>query len=558
MAHLIEINHKALKMKNIYLKSIMLKTGLVLVLLALFTTSCQKNLLDKQPLSSISDATFWKTAADATLALNGVYDTGAGFTGYNFWCGTSLVNLDLMAGDGSEKESIPDNFTNGTLNSSYSYVGAYYSQAYAQIAKCNNFLDHIGAITMDATAKNIMIGEVRTIRAYDYFNLALYFGDVPLVQHLLTVDQANSVTRTAKADVWAFCESELKAASAVLPASVPDAQNGHMTAAAALAILGRLQMAEKKWTDAAVSYKAIMDFNYYIIDPRYRELFLNAGELSHENIMAMQYIKDTYNHSLFQYLTPETWSGWHQYSPFNELVKDFECTDGKTIDQSPLYDKNNPYNNRDPRLDLTVMISDRTVFRGKTYSAKPGTNLPDRLDEYPGIWSGYAIYKFLEEDPTLGSVSNDGNNFTIIRYAEVLLSYLESELEAGVPINQTLLDATINKVRGRAAINMPPVTTTDPTALRTIIRRERHIEFAFEGLRYYDCLRWGIIGTENNKQFTGMKLTNTPATYTAFPVDADGYYIYKKRSFVIGKNELWPIPQSERDLNKNLTQNPGY
>jgi starch-binding outer membrane protein, SusD/RagB family len=535
-----------------------IKAWCILGLLSLAIPACKKDLLDKQPLSSISDATFWKTSNDATLALNGVYDSGSGFTGYNFWCGTSMVNLDLMAGNGSEKEAIPDHFTDGTLSPAYSYVGSYYSQAYAQIGRCNNFLDHIGQVTMDATAKNVMIAEVRTIRAYDYFNLALYFGDVPLIQHLLTVDQANSVTRAPKNDVWTFCETELKAAATVLPASVPDAQQGHMTAVSALAILGRLQMAEKKWTEAAASYKAIMDFNYYSIDPRYRELFLNAGELSKEVIMSMQYIKDTYNHALLQYLTPETWGGWHQYSPFNELAKEFECTDGKTIDQSPLFDKNNPYNNRDPRLDFTLMISDRTVLRGTTYSAKPGTTKPDRLDEYPGVWSGYAIYKFIEEDPAVGTTSNDGNNFPLIRYAEVLLGYLESKLEAGAPIDQALLDATINKVRGRAAVHMPAVTTTDPTALRTILRRERRVEFAFEGIRYFDCLRWGILASENNKQFTGMKLTNTPATYTAFPVDADGYYIFKKRNFVVGKNELWPIPQSERDLNKNLTQNPGY
>ena len=239
-------------------------------------------------------------------------------------------------------------------------------------------------------------------------------------------------------------------------------------------------------------------------------------------------------------------------------MKDFECTDGKTIDISPLYDKNNPYKNRDPRLDLTVMINGRTTFRGKTFVSDPGTGKPDRLDEFPGIWSGYAIYKFLEEDSTLGNVSNDGNNFPIIRYAEVLLGYLESQMEAGTPITQAMLDLTINKVRGRAAVNMPHVIATDAATLRPIIRRERHIEFAFEGLRYYDCLRWGIIGTENNKQFTGMKLTNTPATYTAFPVDADGYFIYKKRSFVVGKNELWPIPQAEININSKLKQNPGY
>jgi hypothetical protein len=526
--------------------------------LLLATPGCKDNLLDKQPLASISDATFWKTASDATLALNGVYDTGAGYTSYNYWAALSMVNLDLMAGNGSEKEQIPDQFTNGTLNSAYGYVGSFYSQTYRQITRCNNFLDNIDKVNMDATQKAIMVNEVRTIRAYDYFNLALYFGDVPLIEHLLTVDQANSVVRAPKATVWAFCETELKAAAAVLPPSVPDAQQGHMTAASALAILGRLQLAQQKWTDAAASYKAIMDFNYYSIDARYRELFLNAGELSREVIMSQQYVLNTYNHALLQYLTPETWGGWHQYSPFNELVKTYECTDGLPITQSPLYNPNNPYANRDPRLDFTIMISDRTVFRGKTYTAQPGTTLPDRLNQYPGVWSGYAIYKFLEDDPAVATTSNDGNNMPLIRYAEVLLGYLEARLESGGPVDQALLDATINKVRGRAAVRMPAVTTTNPAALRTILRRERRVEFAFEGLRYFDCLRWGIIGSENNQQFTGMKLTNTPSTYTAYPVDADGYYIFKKRNFIVGRNELWPIPQSERDLNKNLTQNPGY
>ena len=174
------------------------------------------------------------------------------------------------------------------------------------------------------------------------------------------------------------------------------------------------------------------------------------------------------------------------------------------------------------------MISGRTTFWGETYSAVPGTTLPDRLNQYPGVWSGDAIYKFLEDDPAVATTSNDGNNMPLIRYAEVLLGYLEAKLEAGSGVDQALLDATINEVRGRAAGHMPAVTTTDATALRTILRRERRVDFAFEGLRYFDCLRWGIIGAENSQQFTGMKLTNTPASYTAYPVDAEGYYLFKK------------------------------
>jgi len=545
-------------MKNIKINIIIAKTWIVLVLIVLCFQSCKKSILDKQPLSSISDATFWKTSADAKLALTACYRVyGDGpWTNFTFWTPNSLLNMDLMAGNGSEKESFPDHVTDGTLSSSYFVIGTFWSATYKQIATCNNFLDHIGNINMDAALKAKMTAEARTIRAYDYFNLALYFGNVPLIEHVQTVAEANSVTQSTQAQVWAFCVAELKESAVSLPHNVADADNGHITSAAALAVLGRIQMAQKQWADAAISYKTIMDYNYYIVEPKYRELFFVANELSHEFIMTSQYIADSYQTTQAQFQTPEKWGGWHQYSPFNELVEDYECTDGKTIDQSPLYDKNNPYNNRDPRLDATIMISDRTVYQGGLYTAKPGTTLPDHLDQYPGIWSGYSIYKFLEDLPT--NLFNDAHNGTIIRYPEVLLGYLESVMEAGNSVNQTLLDQTINKVRGRASVHMPPVTTTDPVELRKIIRRERRVEFAFEGLRYYDCLRWGIIGSENNKQFTGMKLTNNPSTYTAFPVNNNGYYIFKKRSFITGKNELWPIPQSEININKNLKQNPGY
>jgi hypothetical protein len=543
-------------MKKKYFTLITPKIGLVLGLLLALSSGCQKDLLNKQPLDAVSDATFWKTENDANLALIGCYNTGAGWQDGDFWTPRSLVYLDLMAGDGSEKELIPDHVTDGTLTSSYWVIGGYWSNAYKKIATCNNFLDHAPNITMDATKKSIMVAEVRTLRAYEYFNIALYFGDVPLVQHVLTLAEANSVTRTPKADVWAFVETELKASASVLPTTRPDAENGRITAGAALGILGRLQMAEKKWSDAAATYKSIIDFNCYSIDPKYRELFLRELEFSKEIIMSSQYMKDKYGQVLPIYETPEAWGGWHQFSPFNELVKEYECTDGKTIDASPLYDKNNPYNNRDPRLDATIMIPERSVFRGTIYTTNPTSGNNDKFGKYP-VWSGYCIMKFMEDQV---DIWNGDTNFSLIRYSEVLLGYLESKLEAGATIDQALLDATINKVRGRAAVNMPPVTTTVAADLRKIVRRERRVEFAFEGIRYYDILRWGIAATELNHQFTGQKLTNNPASYTAYPVDADGYYIMsqQKRAFIAGKNELWPIPQSEIDINKNLTQNPGY
>jgi hypothetical protein len=543
-------------MKALYKSHRILLIGIALA--AAVFPGCKKDFFDKQPLDAVSDATFWQSENDAMLALVGVYGTGgAGWRGEDFWTPRGILWLDLMAGQGSEKELIPDRVTDGSLNSTYWLTQSYWSNSYQMIASCNNFLGHIDAIQMDNTKKLMMIAEVRTLRAYHYFNLALYFGDVPLITTLLNPEEANKVSREPRATVWGFCEKELKESSAALPKTRSANENGRVTSGASLAILGRVEMAQKKWVDAAAAYKTIIDNNVYQIDPEYRQLFWEAGELSKEIVLASQYQQDKFSHVLLQYLYPETWGGWHQFSPFNELVNEFECKDGRTIQQSPLYNKDRPYENRDPRLDYTIMISDRTTYKGQTFRSHPDSaSSPDRMNKYP-VWSGYSINKYM--DPNFSaSMNNYGGNWNIVRYAEVLLSYLEAVLESGGAVDQGLLDATINKVRGRQSVNMPPVTTLNPAELRTVIRRERQAEFAFEGLRYFDILRWGIASAELNKQFTGMKLTTDPAGYTRFPVDANGYYKVQKRNFKTGVNELWPIPQSERDINPNLTQNPGY
>jgi hypothetical protein len=542
-------------MQKRYFNSILPKIWIILVLLVIFNSGCNKDFFDKQPLVAVSDGTFWKTELDANLALIGCYNVSIGQSS-DFWTWFGILYLDLAAGNGADKGQVATMITNGSLTSSNSYIASYWKTGYVKIATCNNFLDHIGNITMDASKKAIMIAEVRTIRAYEYFNLALYFGDVPLVQHLLTISEANSVIRAPKADVWAFAEKELAESCAVLPVTRPNSENGRITSGAALAILGRLQMAEKKWSDAVITYKKIIDNNCYIIDPKYAELFWEVDESSKEIILATQYQQNVYANNSLTPLFPMMSGGGHQYSPYNNLVKIYECTDGKTIDQSPLYDPNNPYNNRDPRLDYSIMISDRTVFQGKTYISRPGSGAPDDFSKY-GNENGYSINKSCDANVKV-TLSNDGCNLILIRYAEVLLSYLESKLESGVTIDQALLDQTINMVRGRAAVKMPPVTTTAPAALRVIVRRERRVEFAFEGLRYYDILRWGIAANELTGIFTGMKLTNDPVHYTTYPIDNEGYYKFETKNFKGGINELWPIPQSELDINKNLTQNTGY
>ncbi|MBL7700049.1 MAG: RagB/SusD family nutrient uptake outer membrane protein [Chitinophagaceae bacterium] len=522
--------------------------------------SCKKEFFDKQPLDAISDRTFWKTESDAQLGLVGCYYINQeAFGADEFWKGNSILRLESAAGNASCFYPEINGYTDGTLNSSNGNIAANWTQAYQKIAACNNFLDHIGEVSMDETKKAIWTAEVRTIRAYEYFYMALYFGDVPLVDHVLSVDEANSISRSPRADVFAFAEKDLKESFGVLPKTRPDEENGRITKAAALAILGRIQMFEKKWSDAVTTYKTIVeDGDYIIYQGGFREQFWEANELNKEIILSTQYTSSPEHcNATMQQMFPEANGGWTTYFPYNELVKEYECTDGRTIDESPLYDPNNPYDNRDPRLEHTVFISDRTVFQGITYISRPGVG-PDGINTHPTQFTGYLLHKFVDDTFTSGSRFMSGQNFTLIRYAEILLSYLEAQLESGAAIDQSFLDATINKVRGRATVNMPPVTSTDQAELRKIVRRERRVELAFEGLRWYDLIRWDIAAQELHRQFTGMKLTNNPSSYTDYPVDDEGYYLFHKKDFVAGKNELWPIPQSEITINKNLTQNPGY
>ena len=535
------------------IRSLALKFCLFVLIVS--NSACSDDFFDKNPLDAVSDATFWKSESDAKLALVGCYNNGGAWSGEDFWTPRGIIYLDFMAGLGSEKELIPDRFTNGTLDPSYWAVEGYWDNSYKKITACNNFLSHIDNIVMNENTKAMMKSEVRTIRAYQYFNLAFFFSDVPFFTKVLTVDEANSIARTPKTEIMNFVETELEQSSADLPPTRPTTEDGRITSGAALAILGRVQMANKKWEPATETYKKIIDSKAYTLTASFKTMFNVQNEINKEFILTSQYQEDVYAHVLPQYLYPEAYGGWHQFSPYNELVKQFQCTDGLSIEQSPLFDPANPYNNRDPRLDYTIMISDRTVFQGKTFVSRPDSNSPDRITRYN--WSGYCINKFM--DPSYdGNLMNYGGNWSIIRYAEVLLSYLEAKLEAGQAIDQALLDETINKVRSRADVNMPAITTTNPTELRNKIRVEREVEFAFEGLHYYDILRWGVAAEKLNRQFTGMKLTNDPANYTAFKVDEEGYLIYQKRNFVKGTNELWPIPQAERNVNTKLTQNTGY
>ncbi|HEY1008678.1 MAG: RagB/SusD family nutrient uptake outer membrane protein [Daejeonella sp.] len=520
-------------------------------------SGCQKDLLDQQPLTDLSEGAFWNSEGDALLALTGMYNGSSVGTGNNN--GNELLILSSMTDDSDYKNSKVGLIYSGYVVSSDAQVaGSIWTRGYRTIFKANYFLANIDKVTMDATKKAQLIAEAKFLRAYEYWQLAMFYGGVPLIKQVLTVDESKTQVRATLAEVSDFAKAELTAAAKDLPATRPASEKGRILKAAALAVKGRLELMEKKWADAAKTYKEIIDLKVHIIDPRYKAIFEERGEDTKETILSTNFIAGLFGNTKAQrnYL-PDAYGGYQETNVYEELISSYLMKDGLPIETSPLYNAAKPFDNRDPRLYATVFLPGYTVFNGKLF-----TRANSAIGTLVGA-TGYGWKKYATEG-YLGDMGSSGDDVIHIRYAEVLLSYLEAKLENNEAITQELLDETINKVRGRAEVAMPAVTELDRAKLREIVRLERRIEFALEkDIRYMDIRRWGIWFTVMEQQFHGMKLTDTPETFTGASVELTGKYrghlktINKKGTHKPGW-ALLPIPLTETQLNPKLIQNPDH
>lgn len=558
------INHLIIKVSKLCLAATALLS---------LNTSCS-DLLEKNDPSAISDRNFWTGESDAKLALVGCYRFQTGWSHDDFATPQGLLYLDFAGGNGTEKESFTTLMASSNTVATNGNLRWYWGNAYYQIANYNTFLDHIEDCPMNEGTRKQMVAEVKSLRAYFFFNLAFYYKDVPMPLTSLTQAEANSISQTPQAEVYQQVESDLKDAANILPEKYDADEYGRITKGAALTLLGRLYLAQDRWADAANVLSQVISSGQYEIDTRngsdsYEKLFQIGGEYSPETIFCIMGVKDKFTNSRYQYLYPEcAYGGWHQFAPYNELVKDYFCTDGKSIEESSIYDENDPYMNRDLRLYASIFLPPLGTYPGTkyndiTYDCFKGSNSSDAYNKFT-LFNGYCPKKGC--DP---SITNDlGSTYTytpIMRYAEVLLSYIEAVNESSPSsVTQEVLDMTINKIRQRVDLPGLSKANLSQEQLRQAIRKERRVELAFEGLRYFDVLRWGIADKELNHTFTGVKLSDDPnarnyrgSGSSASPVDKDMYYEFEQRSWS-AHNRYFPIPQNDLNINKNLKQNEGY
>lgn len=523
----------------------MKKYSLIIIAL-LFFSSCNKDFLDRDPLDKISGETFWNNAKDATAAATGCYS--------GWWSMDNVVYFDC-ASDNAYNPFPWEGFqvqangsaTPGDPGSSY--------MSYKTITKCNIFLDNISRPVMDEPLRKRLTAEVRFIRAWDYFIKVTLYGDVPLVTKPLTFKEAD-VARTPKADVIKFVVDELTAAAADLPVKYSGSDLGRITKGAALAVKARMLIFDGKYADCATTCQQIMGLGYLLF-PDYRGLFKIANEENNETVLEVEYTEAPDNTNwVLGVLPPGSYGGWTSINPTQSLVDSYECIDGKTIAESPLYNPAQPYKNRDPRLDISI-LRPGSLYEGSYYNPIDSDNpTGDYYAPYGGSKTGYTVRKYVDNQSDYKDIWASGMNAMVIRYAEVLLMYAESKIESN-SIDASVYDA-IDLIRTRAG--MPVVDKAkynNQAKLRELVRRERRVELALEGLRWFDICRWKI----GEQVMPGMvygalegKVSQTDGALTLTNKRIE----VEARLFDASKHYLWAIPQNVIDATPKMVQNPKY
>jgi hypothetical protein len=503
----------------------------------------------------------------------------------------------------------------GTVSSEYGIANTNWDNIYKGITRVLVVLEKLESQDfLTDEDERLFKAEANFLRASYWSYLISHYGDVPFYEEELTVDESFEIGRTNKDEILQRIYAYYDDAALNLPVSYDGLK--YATKGAAYAMKARIALYMGDNATAAEAAEDCMDLGEYELYPNFEELFIASTKNSKETIFHIPRnvdLNEIRNDNVRDYL-PRNHGGWGARQPTWELLASFECVDGLPIDESPLFDPQNPFKNRDPRCSITIVPfgsleegdglapSDGSNFMNLEYTPHPAkkevmdysSNSLIKNNDTPSVaafasFNGLAWKKGIDEDWKDYLTDPD---LTVIRYADVLLMYAEAKIELD-QIDASVL-AAINAVRDRAYANSgipnPAVTTTDQDELRRKVRSERRAELAFEGRRYMDLIRWRLAEKALTGTSYGLLNVATDGNVTVPPtgplmddvvtpglwfwgmvpeIDEDGLPDFSAllnaglcRSLNTinfpERQYLWPIPASERLLNPNLTQNTGY
>lgn len=472
------------------------------------TAACD-SFIEPDPRDVLTPENFYQTSSDAIAAVNAIYAQNKWVYQLGFWYMSDIATDDVAASA---------NFgADGHRMSEYNFPASEFpmegvwGNSYTIINRANAVLERVPDITMDETLRGRLLAEARFFRAHAYFNLVRLFGDVPLLTSEVNSLENLDVERTAAADVYALIESDLAEAAAMLPDAYSGADVGRATSGAAAALLAKSYLTQARWAEAAEAAGALIASGRYALLPSWKDNFRIATALGNsESILEVNYdgVLDPGAgsvHTLFS--LPAGYPGGDAYglmfiSP--SLANLFSANDARG-------------NNG------TYMLSPKTDAMGRTvtWAVPPGPAFNKYLDETS------------TQNMTQRAWASQSNNWIILRYADVLLMYAEAVHEGG-PATAGAKEAALNEVRGRAGLDHVPAGLP-AAAFTDSLRAERRREFVFEGHRWFDLSRWGILADAMTAKFAELGLNGS-----------------------VPPSNLFPLPQGEIDRNPNLTQNPGW
>lgn len=467
-------------------------------LLALTLGSCQ-SILDKEPIATLDAGSFFQTEDDAVQALNAAYQPLL-FSNENnnfYWAFAEVTSEEAITGGDGSRPGIAE-MDAFTFSPRTEELNDFWKLQYTGITQCNLVLDHVPDIEMSESRRNQILGEALFLRSYYYFLLTQVFGDVPLLIKV-TPPEELKVPKTSKTIIYAQILADCDRAGTLLPIQHTAKDLGRATSGAAYALAAKICLYTQDWEKTLEYVAKVKGIGFYGLMPDYGDNFRKNTQNNVESVWEIQHanLQLGVGNFLNQWWASKKYEGYGFAEVTEACVLAFEPGD--------------------PRRQFTLASNNEDYF-GVVYKNSFSS-------------TKHSVRKFLQAKDSVTQKADGDINYTAIRFAEVLLWEAEAltELnrvqEAQVPLERVRARARAQAVDPLTAL--PSVMATDQQTMRDAVRHERQVELAFELHRYFDLVRWGIAAQ-------------------VLP------------GFQVGKHEVFPLPQTEIDLNPFLIQNANY
>lgn len=490
---------------------------IILAIAILLPLSCRQDFLDIKPQGQLTSENYFASTEQAIWAVNTIYaHIRQNALPLHFIGMTDIISDDTDKGSEPNDAIFLTALDNFTFDPGHPSVLEMWRAQYTGIARANLCIENLPIVPgITEAMKNRLLGEATFLRAYFYFNLVRWYGDVPLITKTLNPDEYNQ-SRTPKDQVYQQIITDLVAAITLLPerSQYAAADMGRATKGAARGILAKVYLTRRDYANAEKYALEVVNSGQYTLFPRYADIFLPVGEHSSESIfeigcMAVESWEGRCEYNMVQGVRGIPNLGWGFNRPSDNLVAQYE--------------------NGDPRREATVLYVGEVLPDGSGIVQDNPALINERYNQKAWV------------PAHVGLQDNGPGNQRLLRYADVILILAEALNEQGRAGDALVyLNQIRKRARGTNNFILPDVTVTDQRELRHRIWRERRVELALEHHRWFDVIRQ----LEVDQEYMLPRLKAIVPMFDRFdPM----------------KHLLMPVPQTEIDLSgQAMSQNTGY